>query len=50
MLYKMFKVGKWVIVADLSAGVMINAAWAMGFINPLGWGANLANAIQTTLH
>jgi hypothetical protein len=50
MLYKMFKVGKWVIIADLSAGVMINAAWAMGFINPLGWGANLANAIQTTLH
>jgi hypothetical protein len=49
MLYKLFKVGKWVIIADLSAGVAINAAWAMGWINPLGWGVNLANAIQTTL-
>ncbi len=50
MLYKIFKVGKWVIIADLSAGVLINAAWAMGLINPLGWGANLASAIQATLH
>ena len=49
MLYKVFKVGKWVIIADLSAGVAINAAWAMGLINPLGWGVNLADAIQTTL-
>ncbi|MEP1406218.1 MAG: hypothetical protein ABJO51_06250 [Anderseniella sp.] len=49
MLYKLFKVGKWVIIADLSAGVVINAAWAMGLINPLGWGVHVANAIQTTL-
>ena len=50
MLYKIFRVGKWVIIADLSAGVVINAAWAMGLINPLGWGASLAAALQTTLH
>ncbi|MEM9472564.1 MAG: hypothetical protein AAGA00_11410 [Pseudomonadota bacterium] len=50
MLYKMFKVGKWVIIADLSAGVVINGAWAMGLINPLAWGANLAYALHTTLH
>ena len=49
MLYKIFKVGKWVIIADLSAGVAINAAWAMGWINPLGWGTSLAVAFQTTL-
>jgi hypothetical protein len=49
MLYKVFKVGKWVIIADLSAGVAINAAWAMGLVNPLGWGVKLADVIQTTL-
>lgn len=49
MLYRMFKVGKWVIIADLSTGVVINAAWAMGLVNPLGWGVKLAGVIQTTL-
>jgi len=49
ILYKIFKVGKWVIIADLLAGVAINAAWAMGFINPLGWGQNIANVIQATI-
>lgn len=49
MLGKIFKVGKWVIIADLSFGVAINAAWAMGVINPLGWGVNVAGALQTTL-
>jgi len=49
MLRKFFKVGKWVVIADLSAGVAINAAWAMGWINPLGWGVNLAGALQATL-
>jgi hypothetical protein len=49
MLWKVFKVGKWVIIADLTLGVAINAAWAMGFINPLGWGPKLANTIQATL-
>jgi hypothetical protein len=56
MLWKIFKVGKWVVIADLSLGVLINAAWAFGLINPLGLGAqagrvrsghlavNLANA------
>lgn len=49
MLYRFFKVSKWVIIADLCAGVAINAAWALGLVNPLGWGANLAGFIQTTL-
>ena len=49
MLARIFKLGKWVIIADLYAGVAINAAWAMGWINPLGWGVSLAAALQTTL-
>ena len=49
MLRKVFRVGKWVVIADLSFGVAINAAWAMGVINPLGWGADVAYALQTTL-
>ncbi len=49
MLRKVFKVGKWVVIADLSTGVAINAAWAMGLINPLGWGVSVAAALQTTL-
>ena len=49
MLRKVFRVGKWVVIADLSFGVAINAAWAMGVINPLGWGAGVASALQTTL-
>lgn len=49
MLWKIFKVGKWVVIADLTLGVAINAAWAMGLINPLSWGANLAHGIQATL-
>jgi len=49
MLWKVFKVGKWVVIADLALGVAINAAWAMGLINPLGWGPKLAGTIQATL-
>ena len=30
MLWKVLKVGKWVVIADLSIGVLINAAWAFG--------------------
>jgi hypothetical protein len=49
MLWKIFKVGKWVVIADLSLGVLINAAWAFGLINPLGWGHKLAAFAQATL-
>lgn len=49
MLWKVFKVGKWVIIADLALGVAINAAWVMGWINPLGWGVSVAQGIQATL-
>ena len=46
---KALKVAKWVVIADLLAGVAINAAWAAGLINPLTWGVGLASALQTTL-
>jgi hypothetical protein len=48
--------------ADLSLGVLINAAWAFGLINPLGWGhetgrvrsghlaVNLPNAFGKAMH
>jgi hypothetical protein len=49
MLWKIFKVGKWVVIVDLSLGVLINAAWAFGLINPLGWGPKLAGFVQATL-
>ncbi len=49
MFWKVFKVGKWVVIADLSIGVLINAAWAFGLINPLGWGPRLAAVAQATL-
>ncbi len=50
MLWKFIKVGKWVVIADLSLGVAINAAWVMGWINPLGWGNNLALALQASMN
>ncbi len=49
MLWKVLKVGKWVVIADLSIGVLINAAWAFGLINPLGWGPKLAAFAHATL-
>lgn len=49
MLWKVFKVGKWVVIADLSIGVLINAAWALGLIDPLGWGPKLAAFAHATL-
>lgn len=50
MLWKFFKIGKWVVILDLISGVVINAAWALGWINPLGWGQNVATVIQATMH
>ena len=49
MLWKFFKVGKWVIIADLSIGVLINVAWALGLVNPLGWGVKLAGMVQASV-
>jgi hypothetical protein len=49
MLWKFFKVGKWVIIIDLSVGVLINAAWALGLVNPLGWGVKVASMVQASM-